>query len=101
MGRGYSRGGGKRVDQEVCGWCNFKESVPFQERISSGEGMSAYIADRKTGLSPIAQVRSNAFQGTGAAGPLQHDQDISYSLKNDIARLEVGISILGTNLSAL
>lgn len=71
VGRGYARGGGNRVGQvgqEVCGWCNFKGSVPCQGRITSGERMSAYLADRKTGFSSICQVRSNALQETGAAG---------------------------------
>ncbi len=30
--------------------------------------MNTYIADRKIGLSSIVHVRSNALQGTGAAG---------------------------------
>ncbi len=62
------RGQGKKVDEEGCGWCYFKRSVPCQERISRGKRMNTYIADRKIGLSPIAHVRSNALQGTRAAG---------------------------------
>lgn len=96
-GRGYSRGGGKRVDQEVCGWCNFKGSVPCQERISSGERMSAYTADRKTGLSSIAQVRSNALRWTGAAGLYSTIRKSATASRTTF----VGTTILGTNLSAL
>ena len=83
-GRGYSRGGEKRADQEVYGWCNFKGSVPCQERISSGERMSAYTADRKYRFvfdSPGPLQRTSMDRDSR---PLQHDQEISYSSRDDL-----------------